>query len=93
LLLEFSTCEISDALIKLGVSTGGYIPDIHMFSPSPSTTRICAPAYTVQMVMASDESAPKLSAHFVDTAPEGCIIVIDAPLREVAFSVIQGFVC
>lgn len=82
-LIEFSTCEISDALVKLNVPHGGHIPDISMFSSPPSGSRICAPAYTVRMVAASDTSAPKLSAHFVDTAPAGSIIVIDAPARLV----------
>ncbi|EIW62876.1 RraA-like protein [Trametes versicolor FP-101664 SS1] len=80
-LAEFSTCEISDALIKLGSPHGGHIPDIHMLSPADSTTRLCGPAYTVQMVLGSDTSAPKLSAHFVDTAPEGSVVVISAPHR------------
>jgi len=31
------------------------------------------------MVMASDKASPKLSTHFVDTAPNGSVIVIDAP--------------
>ncbi|KIP11584.1 hypothetical protein PHLGIDRAFT_10573 [Phlebiopsis gigantea 11061_1 CR5-6] len=79
-LFKFSTCEISDALIKLGVPHGGHIPDIHMFSPSQSSeTRICGPAYTVQMVLGSDKTAPKLSSHFVDTAPAGSVIVVAAP--------------
>ncbi|KAF9452744.1 RraA-like protein [Macrolepiota fuliginosa MF-IS2] len=80
-LVEFSTCEISDALIKLKLPHGGYIPDIHMLSPSASESslRICGPAYTVRMVSASDTAAPKLSAHFVDTAPEGSVVVIGAP--------------
>ncbi|KAL4251471.1 Ribonuclease E inhibitor RraA/RraA-like protein [Abortiporus biennis] len=78
-LSTFSTCEISDALIKLGVPNGGHIPDIQQYSPSSSETRICGPAYTVKMVMSSDKSAPKLSAHFVDTVPNGSVIVIDAP--------------
>ncbi|KAF9567961.1 RraA-like protein [Agrocybe pediades] len=52
-----------------------------MMSPatSNSTVRICSPAYTVQMVLGSNTTAPKLSAHFVDTAPAGSVIVIDAP--------------
>ena len=80
-LASFSTCEISDALIKLSVPHGGYVPDIHMVSPatSYSNVRICSPAYTVQMVHGSNTMAPKLSAHFVDTAPEGSVMVIDAP--------------
>lgn len=89
-LSSFSTCEISDALIKLGLPHGGHIPDIHMVSPS-SDTRICAQAYTVQMVLTSDTSAPKLTSHFVDTAPEGCIIVIDVPPRLVLFFILAFF--
>lgn len=66
--------------MKLGVPGGGHIPDIRMLSPSPSgETRICAPAYTVQMVLASDKDAPKPAQHFVDSATEGSIIVIDVP--------------
>jgi regulator of RNase E activity RraA len=75
---SLSTCDISDALIKLGVVSGGYITGLNLFS----TGKICAPAYTVQMVLASDTSAPKLSEHFVDTAPAGSVIVIDVPQRN-----------
>jgi hypothetical protein len=84
-LAPFSACEISDALIKLGSPHGGHIPDIHMLSPSVSESqvKICAPAYTVQMVLASDQAAPKLSAHYVDTATPGSVVVIDAPPRSV----------
>ncbi len=78
-LAGFSTCEISDAMIKLGSSSGGYIPDIHQFSPLGTNARICGPAYTVQMVLGSNKDAPKLSSHFVDTAPTGSVIVINAP--------------
>lgn len=85
-LATFSTCEISDALIKLGVPHGGHIPDIHLISSGSSlNTRICAPAYTVQMVLSSNQSAPKLSSHFVDMVPAGYIVVIDAPPRLVSF--------
>ncbi|KAG9316620.1 ribonuclease E inhibitor RraA/Dimethylmenaquinone methyltransferase [Chiua virens] len=80
-LSTFSTCEISDALIKLGSPHGGYIPDIHIQSPSNTDTRICGPAYTVQMVRTSDQTAPKLSDHFVDTATPQSVIVINAPPR------------
>ncbi len=78
-LADYSTCEISDALIKLGTPHGGYVPDINLISTLPSDTTVYGPAYTVQMVLASDQSAPKLSAHFVDTAPASSVIVINAP--------------
>ncbi|KAH9839300.1 ribonuclease E inhibitor RraA/Dimethylmenaquinone methyltransferase [Rhodofomes roseus] len=80
-LADFSTCELSDALVKIGLPHGGFIPDMNMFSPhsGASNMRICGPAYTVQMVPASDKSSPRPPAHFVDTAPQGSVIVIDAP--------------
>ena len=82
-LAGFSTCEISDALIKLGAPHGGHIPDMKMFSPEDQSTRLCGPAYTVQMVLGSNKDAPKPSAHFVDTVPQGSVIVINAPDRLV----------
>lgn len=86
-LAAFSTCELSDALIRMRSPHGGHIPDIHMLSPTDSRIRLCGPAYTVQMVLDSDTSAPKLPAHFVDTAPEGSVVVISAPHRTVTFPV------
>lgn len=86
LLAKLSTCEISDALLKLGIRNGGHIPQLQMISPNPlslsddSSSVICGPAYTVQMVLASDTTSPKLTAgHFVDLAPEESVIFIDAP--------------
>ena len=78
---DFSTCEISDALLKLGVPHGGYIPDIHRISPHPfgAVVRLCGPAYTVRLVLASERDAPKLPGHFVDLASEGTVAFICAP--------------
>lgn len=82
-LSEFSACEISDALIKLGSPNGGHIPDIRLISSSGSGQTICGPAYTVQMVFSSDTGAPRLSSHFIDTAPAGTVIMINAPHSSV----------
>lgn len=80
-LAEFSACEVSDALIKLGVGSGGYLPDITMRSPAYDdlTVKLCGPAYTVQMVDARDDTSPKPKEHFVDAAPSGSVVVIAAP--------------
>ncbi|KAI5123925.1 hypothetical protein M0805_006342 [Coniferiporia weirii] len=84
-LARFSTCELSDALIKLGLPHGGHIPDVHRIAAPTASVgagtagRLCGPAYTVQMVLASDTDAPKLSKHFVDTAEHGSVIVINVP--------------
>ncbi|THV05011.1 RraA-like protein [Dendrothele bispora CBS 962.96] len=74
-LAGLTSCQIADALIKLGVSSGGYIPDINRLVGKS----VCGPAYTVQFVNAENRDAPKLSEHFVDTAPSGSVIVIDTP--------------
>jgi regulator of RNase E activity RraA len=84
---DLTTCEISDALLKLGVPHGGHIPDICRISPHTHShtnggagRRLCGPAYTVRMVLASERDAPKLQgAHFVDLAPEGSVVFVSAP--------------
>ncbi|GAA5992520.1 hypothetical protein JCM10908_000860 [Rhodotorula pacifica] len=71
----FSSCEIADALVKLGNSTGGYLTDLHQLSGQAGRT-IVGEAYTVEMVDSRDKEAPKLEQHFVDTAEPGTIVVV-----------------
>ncbi|CEI87583.1 hypothetical protein RMCBS344292_01993 [Rhizopus microsporus] len=81
-LKQFSTCEIADALLKLGQRPwGGYIPDIEMWSPTycEGDTRIVGPAFTVKMVHKEDKTSPTPTEHFADAAESGSIIVISAP--------------
>jgi len=88
-LSRFSTCEISDALIKQGIRSGGHIPDIEMYSPhsihdstheaAERLVKICGPAFTVKMVEASDKTSPSPEQHFVDATPEGHVMVITCP--------------
>ncbi|KAF7720925.1 hypothetical protein EC973_005771 [Apophysomyces ossiformis] len=81
-LKRFSTCEIADALLKLGRGPwGGYIPDIEMWSPRycEGDTRIIGPAFTVKMVHKNDTTSPSPNDHFVDAATEGSVIVVSAP--------------
>lgn len=75
---------MSDALLKLKVKEGGYLPGIEMYSPtylaSPDV-RVCGPAYTVKMVSQQDTNAPKPAQHFVDAAQAfpGHVMVVTAP--------------
>lgn len=50
-LAAFSSCEVADALIKLKLPQGGYLPGIEMFSPQhiAGPTRVCGPAFTVKV--------------------------------------------
>jgi len=78
-LSHLSTCEISDALVKLGVCHGGHLPDIRAISLPSSDARICGPAFTVKIIPESDEESPRLSFDYIDAAPAGCVVVIAAP--------------
>jgi hypothetical protein len=72
------------------VPQGGHIPDIHRISPHPdgAGVRLCGPAYTVRLVLASERDAPKLQGHFVDLAPEGTVAFVCAPPgQSVALSI------
>ncbi|GAA5845669.1 hypothetical protein JCM5353_001256 [Sporobolomyces roseus] len=73
-----STCEISDALLKLGHATGGYVPDLERFSGEGGET-VVGEAFTVEMVDSSDTNAPKLNAHFIDLATSGSVVFISSP--------------
>ncbi|KZV71458.1 RraA-like protein [Peniophora sp. CONT] len=79
-LADFSTCELSDALIKLGVKNGGHIPDLRIISSGPEPQRrLCGPAFTIRMVLSSQTDAPKLQGHFVDKIEEGSVAFVSAP--------------
>ncbi|PYH39230.1 RraA family protein [Aspergillus neoniger CBS 115656] len=59
-LRRFTSCDVGDALVKLGVPQGGYLSGLKMYSPefmSP-TAKFLGPAYTVKMVHVSDKVSP-----------------------------------
>ncbi|KAI9022849.1 ribonuclease E inhibitor RraA/Dimethylmenaquinone methyltransferase [Phycomyces nitens] len=79
---QFSTCEVADALLKLGERPwGGYIADIDMWSPAycQGETKIIGPAFTVKLVDKLDKDAPSPSEHFADNIPSGSVVVVSAP--------------
>lgn len=73
--------QVADALIKLKLPHGGYLPGIEMFSPDHirGPTTICGPAFTVKMVLQSDQTAPKPAKHFVDAAEPHSVMLVSAP--------------
>ncbi|KAI9487896.1 MAG: RraA-like protein [Benjaminiella poitrasii] len=82
-LRAFSTCEIADAMLKLGYGPwGGYLPDIELWSPTycEGETRIVGPAFTVKMVDKTDTTSSVPKEHFADLAYKGSVIVISAPI-------------
>jgi hypothetical protein len=68
-LSSYSTCDISDALLKLGIPTGGFLPDISLWSPQrqEGPTRVAGPAYTVKFMRNHQTNTPILAKHYVRT--------------------------
>jgi hypothetical protein len=68
-LSSYSTYDISDALLKLGIPTGGFPPGISLWSPQrqEGPTRVAGPAYTVKFVRNHQTNAPVLAKHYVRT--------------------------
>ncbi len=52
-----------------------------MFSPErqTGTAKIFGPAYTVQLVVASDTTSPTPAKHFVDAIPKDSVVYISQP--------------
>jgi len=73
--------QIGDALVKLKVPYGGYLHGIKMFSPlqQAGETKIFGPVYTVQMIEASNTTAPKTDKHFADGIEKDSVVFISQP--------------
>ncbi|KAK3945476.1 ribonuclease E inhibitor RraA/Dimethylmenaquinone methyltransferase [Diplogelasinospora grovesii] len=79
-LQEYTTCDVSDALVKLKFPNGGFLSGLTMWSPERQSgaTKIVGPAYTVQYVPLSD-ARPKYSTHYIDDVPSGAVVFVSCP--------------
>ncbi|KAK5175551.1 uncharacterized protein LTR77_000690 [Saxophila tyrrhenica] len=95
---DYSPCDVSDALLKLGIPSAGYLRDI---VPLPtrlgSHTRIVAPISTVLFVdkthkpgstyrgldVPSETNLPP-DKHFTDIAPSGSAVIMQQPSHQTA---------
>lgn len=66
MLKQAHRCDVSDALVKLKIPNGGFLPGITLWSPQrqEGPTKIVGPAYTVQYAPKDDER-PKWPSHYV----------------------------
>ncbi|PWY74511.1 RraA-like protein [Aspergillus sclerotioniger CBS 115572] len=80
-LQRFTSCDVGDALVKLGVPQGGYLSGLTMYSPGlmSSTAKIFGPAYTVKMVHAADKAPPTPKVHFADAIPQNSVVFVSQP--------------
>jgi len=84
-LQPYSTCDVSDALLKLKYPHGGFLPGLTLWSPKrqEGPTKIIGPAYTVKYVRKNYENEPKLNGHYIDSIPAGAVVFISSPPRTV----------
>ena len=76
---------MADALTKLKVPHGGFLPGLTMWSPKrqEGPTKIIGPAYTVKYVRKNYENDPKPQGHYIDSVPAGAVIFISAPPKMI----------
>lgn len=79
-LKEFTTCDVSNALISLKYRNGGFLSGLTLWSPERQAgdTRIVGPAYTVQYAPLSDPT-PKHPTHYIDSVPAGAVVFVSSP--------------
>ncbi|KAJ6028861.1 hypothetical protein N7540_004437 [Penicillium herquei] len=80
-LSKFTSCDIGDALVKLGIKHGGHLSGLSMYSPHRMSgpSKIFGPAYTVRMVPAADKDAPTPPGHFADAIPKDSVVFVSQP--------------
>jgi hypothetical protein len=67
-LRQYTAADVADALVKLGLPSGGFLPDLKMHSPGfqgPSV-KIIGPAQTVKFEMNDQKGVkPTIEGHYV----------------------------
>jgi regulator of RNase E activity RraA len=70
---HYTPCDISDALVKYGHKTGGFIPNLTQFSPGKQS--MVGRAYTV-LYAPLDDPRPELKVKYIDEIPKDSVVVI-----------------
>ncbi|EXJ70394.1 uncharacterized protein A1O5_06462 [Cladophialophora psammophila CBS 110553] len=79
-LRQYTTCDVSDALMKLKHPHGGFLPGLTMWSPErQGEAKLAGPAYTVKYVRKNYENEPKPASHYIDTIPKGAVVFVSSP--------------
>ncbi|KAA6410812.1 MAG: hypothetical protein FRX48_05122 [Lasallia pustulata] len=80
-LQEYSSCDVSDALLKLNHPYGGFLSNLTLWSPArqEGPTKIVGPAYTVRYVPKDLGLKPEFCGHYIDSIPAGAVVFISAP--------------
>ncbi|KAL1859761.1 hypothetical protein VTK73DRAFT_7457 [Phialemonium thermophilum] len=84
-LQRWTTCDISDALSRLGHQDGGLLEGLKMYSPEfeRGESKVVGPVFTVKFVPVSDSTAPRVSGNYIDQVPQDAVVFISQPLPHV----------
>ncbi|KAK7216230.1 hypothetical protein V2G26_004233 [Clonostachys chloroleuca] len=84
-LKQWSSCDVSDGLSKLGHAHGGFLEGINLYSPDFVTgdTKIVGPAFTVKFEPKSNTSAPKVKGNYIDQIPRDAVVFISQPAPHI----------
>ncbi|KXT05589.1 hypothetical protein AC579_10109 [Pseudocercospora musae] len=82
---RFTSCDVADALSKLKVPHGGFLPGLTMWSPrrQEGATKIIGPAYTVKYVRKKCENEGQPQGHYLDSVPPGAVVFVSAPAKMI----------
>ncbi|KAI4105748.1 MAG: hypothetical protein LQ339_003310 [Xanthoria mediterranea] len=85
----YTTCDISDALLKLKHPHGGFLSGPTMYSPNyqDDSTKIVGRAFTVKYIPRSEEVAVNLEGHYID---QGSLMSCRAQYLRAAGTVVDG---
>lgn len=79
-LSQFTSCDVSDALVHFGLKDGGFVPNLTQRSfRDPNKPRsgvsVVGPAYTVLYAPKSDPR-PAVTESYIDNVPENSVLLI-----------------
>lgn len=80
-LKRFTTCDISDGLLKLGLSHGGFLPDLFQRTTPKrgQSLPIVGLAWTVEFVEKTSNRTAEFTGHYIDQIPSALSPAVSGP--------------
>ena len=75
ILRKFTTCDLSDGIVKYGKKDGGYFPNLVRYSSNKNNKPMIGQAYTV-LFAPKDDPRPAIKGGYIDNLPKDSVLVI-----------------
>ncbi len=76
-LSKYTSCDLSDSLVKNGIKDGGFIPNLVQFSPKSNSAIEPVSGYAYTALYAPlDDPRPAVKGGYIDKAPKDSIVVV-----------------